>query len=160
MEAMRQATQLVRTRGPGAATRFIQGLLRPKQVKPTPASPDIRTADVRLTTRGHARRVLEPLPAHDCMSNRYRSHYRARRANFSVNGFPDKLGAQLQALCSIRLCGTPLPWSSLHGCTQNPDDCGRHAGESVGGKQALPGRLSGTNSTRQLAPVLELVSPC
>ena len=40
IEAMRQATQLVRTRGPMAATRFIQGLLHPKRATPESATVD------------------------------------------------------------------------------------------------------------------------
>jgi hypothetical protein len=66
MEAMRHATQLVRTRGAVAATRFIQGLFRPKQAEPTPSSSDIRTADVRTADSADKTvEVLEPLPADD-----------------------------------------------------------------------------------------------
>ncbi len=45
LEAMRKATQLVGKRGPMAATRFIQGLLRPQRATPPSAPVDI-DADV------------------------------------------------------------------------------------------------------------------
>jgi hypothetical protein len=104
MEAMRHATQLVRSRGPGAATRFIQGLFRPKPAEPTPSSPDIRTADVQTDASiDTIVEVIEPLPAHDLHEQPVPLTLPSEAGQFLSQRFSGQAGAQLQALCSIRL---------------------------------------------------------
>ncbi len=82
LEAMRHATQLVRTRGPAAATRFIQGLFRPDRAGATTDAPDFPTARDAAEA---AVEVLDPLPAPDSrepLSRRHGRRYPASPASF------------------------------------------------------------------------------
>ena len=162
---MRQATQLVRTRGPMAATRFIQGLLRDR-------APRARRAPARTLSMVDTDAIVEVHRSRCCRHRLLEPDTRApaatldtvtqrARASSSSNVFQvmrERAITSCTFLPAITTAALPLV-VMLHGCTQNPDDfaTGTRANRWAE-EQALPGRLSGTDSTRQLAPVLELVS--
>jgi poly(hydroxyalkanoate) depolymerase family esterase len=114
IEAMRQATQLVRTRGPLAATRFIQGLLRPKRATSPGATIDVdETAVVvervsRPDTATPARPWILPSASGRFLDQRYAGHSGARNYKLYIPS-----GETAEALPLVVM---------LHGCTQAPDD--------------------------------------
>ena len=149
IEAMRQATQLVRTRGPMAATRFIQGLLHPKRA--TPAGPtvdgDVSVVDVdsviepvtETATQPAAKPWMLPTASGQFLEQRFSGHSGARNYKLYIpSGDNTK----------------PLPLVvMLHGCTQNPDDfaTGTRANRWAEDKRCLivyPEQIQRANSHR------------
>ncbi|HVE90330.1 MAG TPA: PHB depolymerase family esterase, partial [Burkholderiaceae bacterium] len=119
LEAMRRATQLLRARGPMAATRFIQGLLRPEhgssvKEQPAPAAHDVDIDSIEtvdsVTPHLHARAPMTSLPA--------------ASGEFLEQRFSGRAGSRNYKLyVPSGDTTTPLPLLvMLHGCTQNPDD--------------------------------------
>lgn len=115
IEAMRNATQMVRTQGPVAATRFIQGLFRPQR-PPTPAAP-VDADDTAIE-------VLDPVPAQQEVERQPPSTLPAATGQFLSGHFAGHSGARNYKLyIPTEHAGAALPLVvMLHGCTQNPDD--------------------------------------
>jgi poly(hydroxyalkanoate) depolymerase family esterase len=156
VEAMRHATRLVRTRGPVAATRFIQGLFRPNQRTPTPRPPDVRNADVRAEHSADAIiEVLAPLPAPDLHGQPVPLTLPSESGQFLSQTFSGLAGARNYKLyVPSGYTGTPWPLVvMLHGCTQNPDDfaTGTRANRWAESKRCLvvyPEQIQRANSHR------------
>ncbi|MEO8186855.1 MAG: PHB depolymerase family esterase [Burkholderiaceae bacterium] len=115
MKAMQNATQLVRTRGPMAATRFIQGLLRPQRTQPRRAPHDIDASVVVVDPVRKAESSTPPLQpwvlpsaSGQFLEQRYSGHSGAR--NFKLYVPSEDAGTALPLVVM------------LHGCTQDPDD--------------------------------------
>ena len=113
MEAMRQATQLVRKRGPMTATRFIQGLLHPRA---TPPSAPVDT-DATVVTAAPV-----PTPAPETPSQPW--VLPSASGQFLDQRFSGHAGARnFKLYIPSGVTATALPLVvMLHGCTQNPDD--------------------------------------
>ncbi len=116
LQAMRQATQLVRMRGPVVATRFIQGLLRGKPARdPVGARP--KHFDVPAVE------VLDPLPSHEVHAPPRDATLPAASGEFLNERFSGPAGARNYKLYVPSHATGVLPLVvMLHGCTQNPDD--------------------------------------
>src|SRR5688500_11597951 len=114
IEAMRQATQLVRTRGPLAATRFIQGLLRPQRATSPGVTIDVDETAVivepvsRPDTATPARPWILHSASGQFVDQRYAGHSGARNYKLYIPS-----GDITEALPLVVM---------LHGCTQAPDD--------------------------------------
>jgi poly(hydroxyalkanoate) depolymerase family esterase len=149
IEAMRQATQLVRTRGPMAATRFIQGLLHPQRAAPQSATVDGGDSDVvvdpvvkpvtETDTQPPARPWTLPGASGQFLHQRYSCHSGARNYKLYVPS-----GDNTSALPLVVM---------LHGCTQNPDDfaTGTRANRWAEDKRCLvvyPEQIQRANSHR------------
>lgn len=115
IEAMRNATQLVRTRGPIAATRFIQGLFRPKA--PAETATPARADDVTIE-------ILDPLPTQEFDQPPQPAQLPDATGQFLSRQYSGQAGARNYKLyVPSNYAGLPLPIVlMLHGCTQNPDD--------------------------------------
>lgn len=120
VEAMRQATQLVRTRGPTAATRFIQGLFRSRGPTPTAPTSDASAEDFVDTVV----EVLDPAPTHTPHAEKVPAELPGEPGQFLNRHFSGQAGARNYKLyVPSRYVGEPLPLVvMLHGCTQDPDD--------------------------------------
>ena len=101
--AIRQATKLVRSRGPMAATRFIQQLLREPQRRAKAPAPFTQPNRTRTDD-------AETLPE--------------ASGKFLSKRFTSAVGARdFKLYVPSRYDGKPLPLViMLHGCTQDPDD--------------------------------------
>ena len=124
LEAMRHATQLVRTRGPAAATRFIQGLFRPERAGATTDAPNFPTA--RDAAEAGVE-VLDPLPAPDSrepLEPPARPTLPSESGQFLNRAYSGPAGSRNYKLYVPSVySGTPLPLVvMLHGCTQDPSD--------------------------------------
>ena len=118
IEAMRHATQLVRTRGPMAATRFIQGLLHPKRATPQSATVDEDESVVvvdqviqpvtETDTQAPPRPWTLPSASGQFLGLRYSGHAGSRNYKLYIPS-----GDNTKAIPLVVM---------LHGCTQNPDD--------------------------------------
>ncbi len=119
MEAMRHATQLVRSRGPMAATRFIQGLLRPNRA-PRPSEPS-EPVDIDIEPKTE---VLDPVGTPDLHAPAAPASLPAASGEFLEQRFSGHAGSRNYKLyVPSGDTTTPLPLLvMLHGCTQNPDD--------------------------------------
>ena len=110
---MRQATQLIRKRGPMAATRFIQGLLHPTRATRSSAPVDA-DATVEVDRVPTPETSTAPMPSvlpsasGKFLDQRFSGHAGAR--NFKLYIPSGDTSAALPVLVM------------LHGCTQNPDD--------------------------------------
>ena len=150
IEAMRHATQLVRTRGPGAATRFIQGLFRP--TRPPTSSPDVRSAEDAAETIVE---VLDPLPVQDLNEQQVPATLPSASGQFLAQRYSGPAGSRNYKLyVPSGYSGVPLPLVvMLHGCTQNPDDfaTGTRANRWAESKRCLvvyPEQIQRANSHR------------
>lgn len=112
IKAMRTATQMVRTRGPMAATRFIQGLLRPR------ATPQSAPVDPETTV------VVEPVTRHDADTPPQPGPLPSASGQFLDQRFSGHSGSRnFKLYVPSGDTSTALPLVvMLHGCTQNPDD--------------------------------------
>jgi poly(hydroxyalkanoate) depolymerase family esterase len=114
IEAMRRATQLVRTRGPMAATRFIQGLLRPHRTTPqsSPVDTDATVVVVDPVAKPESETPPQPwaLPSASgqFLEQRFSGHSGARNYKLYIPSGDTSTALPLVVM--------------LHGCTQNPDD--------------------------------------
>lgn len=114
-DAIRQATKLVRARGPMAATRFIQQLLGESQANPKARSRTTQTNQARDSqTTAQANRTQDsettglPEESGQFLNKRYSGTVGARDFKLYLPSSYD---------------GKPLPLViMLHGCTQDPDD--------------------------------------
>jgi len=155
LEAMRHATQLVRTRGPGAATRFIQGLFRPDRAGATTDAPDFPTARDAAEA---AVEVLDPLPAPDSrepLEPPARPTLPSESGQFLNQTYSGPAGSRNYKLYVPSVySGTPLPLVvMLHGCTQDPSDfaTGTRANRWAESKRCLvvyPEQIQRANSHR------------
>ena len=120
IEAMRQATELVRTRGPAAATRFIQGLFRPKK---TSADASLDSAVIEGFATPDVEIVDAP-PVHQFPERAEHDALPDASGQFLSQRFSAAVGARNYKLyVPSTYAGTPVPLLlMLHGCTQNPDD--------------------------------------
>ncbi len=109
LETMRQATQLVRTRGPVAATRFIQGLLRPQR-----ATSDVAEGVI----------VVDPVIPSDSVPATPQWTLPSASGQFLDQHYAGHSGARnFKLYIPSGDATTPLPLVvMLHGCTQGPDD--------------------------------------
>ena len=138
---------MLRTRGPVAATRFIQGLLRPDRAHPAPAGDTLVE-------------VLDPIAPPESKA----TPPQAATLPSASGQFLDKRFAGQAGTRSYKLyipsgySATPLPPAHslmvmLHGCTQNPDDfaTGTRANRWAESKQCLvayPEQIRRANSHR------------
>ncbi|MBA3253537.1 MAG: PHB depolymerase family esterase [Pseudomonadota bacterium] len=120
LEAMRHATQLVRTGGPAAATRFIQGLFRPNRAAPQSSGSDVSAADSADTIV----EVLDPLPAQELRVTPLPETLPSESGRFLNQRYSGPDGSRNYKLyVPSAYTGSPLPLVvMLHGCTQGPDD--------------------------------------
>ena len=118
LEAMRDATRLVRTRGPAAATRFIQELLRSNRTSPPTAQPPARDFSDTVVE------VLEPLPVPDTDEQTPPLTLPSETGEFLNQTYSGPSGSRNYKLyVPEAYTGSPLPLVvMLHGCTQDPDD--------------------------------------
>ena len=105
---------MVRTRGPMAATRFIQGLLRPQRAKPSATIEDIDADSVvvdpvsRTDTATPERPWTLPAASGQFLSQRYSGHSGSRSYKLYIPSGETTVALPLVVM--------------LHGCTQGPDD--------------------------------------
>ncbi len=173
---MRHATQLVRTQGPVAATRYIQGLFRSPREAPPAAPVDARTETSSDTVvevldpvpapapSAHARsapvvdtvtEVVDPVPAHAPPVDKAPAPLPRDSGQFLAKRFSNQSGARNYKLyIPESYTGTPAPLLvMLHGCTQDPDDfaIGTRANRWAESKRCLvayPEQLRRENSLR------------
>ena len=152
LEAMRQATQLVRTRGPAAATRFIQGLFRPERTGTAGDAPDFPTAH---DSTPPVIEVLDPLPAQDSREPRERPTLPSDSGQFLNHTYSGPAGSRNYKLYVPSVySATPLPLVvMLHGCRQDPSDfaTGTRANRWAENKRCLvvyPEQIQRANSHR------------
>ena len=154
---MRQATGLVRTRGQRlrpVSSRVCFGRNRPLQTR-QPAVRQSKTLRSRLWRSSMRRPCMKPPNAWNA------ARCRTRRVNFSVGAF-QRPSARATTSCMCLRRTPALPCRSCSCCTAARKSrrlCARHARESMGREQRLAGCLSRADSTRERAPLLELVSP-
>ncbi|MEP6607344.1 MAG: PHB depolymerase family esterase [Burkholderiaceae bacterium] len=153
IEAMRQATQLLRVRGPATATRLIQRLLRASGTYPI-AAPTIDSEVVGLQPPRHRdAEILEPIPAQAPLEDE--PLLPVESGTFLSKTFSSDVGSRSFKLY-VPSCYTeaPLPLIiMLHGCTQDPDDfaMGTRANRWAEGRRCLvayPEQIQRANSHR------------
>ena len=145
IEAMRNATQLVRTRGPIAATRFIQGLLRPHRATEKSASVDAESIV----------EIHDPLPTPDLREHPDSATLPGAAGQFLEQRFSGPAGSRhYKVYVPSGHTDTSRPLIvMLHGCTQNPDDfaTGTRANRWAESKDCLvayPEQIQRANSHR------------
>ena len=145
-DAMRQATQLIRSRGPIAATKFIQNLFRSGPL----------TADIpRANSAEQFVEVLDPLPAREPQVPEPPATLPQDSGQFVSKRFSSAVGSRNYKLyVPSSYASTPLPLIvMLHGCTQDPDDfsIGTRANRWAESKQvmvAYPEQIQRANAHR------------
>ena len=111
---MRQATQLVRTRGPIAATRLIEDLLRPQSAKPPGTTVEVDGNAIAVdpastpSTQTPPRPWTLPSASGQFLNQRYSGHSGSRNYKLYIPSGDTTLALPLVVM--------------LHGCTQGPDD--------------------------------------
>ncbi len=148
IEAMRHATHLVRTQGAGAATRYIQELLRSRTATSNPAQADTRAE----ASHASAVEVLDATPATEPSVHKREAYapdaftdieadlfdaapkhaalveesavLPTDAGQFLAKRFSNQSGARNYKLyVPASYAGAPSPLIvMLHGCTQDPDD--------------------------------------
>ena len=153
---MRQATELVRTRGPAARPALSRVCFRPKQAPANaPAVRQSKTLRSRLWRSSMRRPCMKPQNARNA------ARFRTRRVNFSVSVF-QRPSARATTSCMCLRRTPALPCRSCSCCTaaRRIPTTLRSARARINGPRArLAGCLSRADSTRERAPLLELVSP-
>ncbi len=149
---MRHATQLVRSRGPAAATRFIQGLFRPERAGTTTNAPNVPVARDSEET---VIEVLDPLPAPDSREPQAPPTLPSELGQFLNQTYSGPAGSRNYKLYVPSVySGTPLPLVvMLHGCKQDPSDfaTGTRANRWAESKRCLvvyPEQIQRANSHR------------
>ena len=122
IEAMRHATQLIRTKGPRAATQFIQGLFRTGTpvTPPVPAPVSERADDSAAPIEN----LFSPAAELDVRFPDMPGELPHESGQFISRHFSSEAGARNYKLyVPLTYTGAPVPLLvMLHGCTQDPND--------------------------------------
>ena len=137
IEAMRQATQLIRTQGPRAATRFIQGLFRAGQPFPPAARSSDRAGDLTTpiedvvepsakepSAKAEPSARAEPVAKAEPRAPETPFELPRAAGQFLSKHFSSDAGSRNYKLyVPSSYADSPAPLLvMLHGCTQDPDD--------------------------------------
>ena len=126
LEAMRHATQLIRTQGPRAATQFIQGLFR--SGPPMPPATAARSSERAGDSAAQVEDIVDPIAKVEPLAKVKppEAPFVLPRASgeFLSKHFSSGAGARDYRLyVPSSYVGGPAPLLvMLHGCTQDPDD--------------------------------------
>lgn len=122
IEAMRHATQLIRTQGPRAATQFIQGLFRTGQ--PIPPATATRSSDRDGDSATLIEDIVDPIAKAEPRAPEAPCELPRASGQFLSKHFSSDAGARDYKLyVPSSYVGSPAPLLvMLHGCTQDPDD--------------------------------------
>ena len=122
IEAMRHATQLIRTQGPRAATQFIQGLFRTGP--PMPPATAARSGERAGDSVTLIEDIVDPIAKVEPRATEAPFELPRSSGEFLSKHFSSGAGARDYKLyVPSSYLGSPAPLLvMLHGCTQDPDD--------------------------------------